>query len=149
MTLVPLPLTRHSRPYSIQFRKSPHSEVVGEAGPEETAANEAIGASGATVAAEEGSPKTGSPATSLAANLSSRQILREPGSGRVPNIRIFLLESGPDVESIISTEKVRISVPNLHHVRGKMFSYQDNEKLTSSVKIKKLIHYTKMTNFKK
>ena len=54
---------------------------------------------------------------------------------RAPSRRICLLESGQDVESIISTGKMLIFVLNQQVAHGKMYSNPEIEVLTSSVKI--------------
>ena len=144
---------RHNLRYHTQFRRwRPSGE--GEAGPEEIVeAVEIVAVEATEVAKMVGaSPKMVSQVASQMAKHSSspqtRQGHQGPGT-EVPSIRTCRLESGPDVEFIINTGKMRTLVLNQRLVHGKMCMFQDNENLTSSVKIQTFIHYTKTTNFKK
>ena len=69
--------------------------------------------------------------------------------GEAPSILIFLQANGKGVGFIINTDEMRTFVLNQRLVHGKMCMFQDNENLTSSVKIQTFIHFTKTTNFKK
>ena len=107
-----------------------------EAGPTEEAAAEVV--VGAVAAVEAVVVMAKAARTRIEIKIKTTRTRRQETMAtgiRAPDTLIFHQESGPDVASIIETEKMHIFVQSRRLARGRIFLSQEIEKLTSSVKI--------------